>query len=383
MHIAFVTETWPPQINGVALTVYALAQGMIARGHRVEVVRPGTEAYEHGMEMVPARAIRMPRYPGLHVGLPQALNLYTRWRARGPDVVYIASEGPLGASAMRAARLLGIPVITGFHTRFDDYAAHYGVGWLNPLVRAWLLRFHRRAMVTLVPTRELVEELRSDGVAHVQRLRRGVDAALFDPARRDMSLRASWGAAKDAPVMLCVGRVAAEKNLGLAIQAFRILQARRPSARLVIVGDGPQRPALAAASPDVHFVGARHGVELAAHYASADVFLFPSLTETFGNVVLEAMASGLPLVAFDRAAAQEHVANGISGLVVPGSDSRGFIGSAYALGMDSELRERMGFNARLAAQRCTPEAVIAGFEAVLHSLLQELSLEHACSGAQA
>lgn len=383
MHIAFVTETWPPQINGVALTVYALAQGMIARGHRVEVVRPGAGAREHGMEMVPARAVRMPRYPGLNVGLPRTLNLYARWKARSPDAVYIASEGPLGASAMRAARLLGIPVVTGFHTRFDDYAAHYGVGWLNPLVRAWLLRFHRRADVTLVPTRELVEELRNDGVFHAQRLRRGVDADLFNPGRRDMELRASWGAAQDAPVMLCVGRVAAEKNLDLAIRAFRIVQARRPSARMVIVGDGPQRPALSASSPDVHFAGVRHGAELAAHYASADVFLFPSLTETFGNVVLEAMASGLPLVAFDRAAAQEHAANGISGLVVPGSDARGFIGCAYALGMDGELRERMGVNARLAAQRCTPDAVIANFEAVIRRLLQEPSLEHVCSGAQA
>jgi glycosyltransferase involved in cell wall biosynthesis len=233
--------------------------------------------------------------------------------------------------------------------------------------------------MTLVPTRELAEELRRDGIPHVQRLRRGVDVKLFDPERRSSALRTTWGVRDDTPVMLYVGRIAAEKNIELALQAFRILQSRLPDARMVVVGDGPQRAALEAASPDVHFAGARHGVALAEHYASADLFLFPSLTETFGNVVLEAMASGLPAVAFDRAAAREHIANGISGLVIPGSDARGFVSCAYALGLDCELRKQMGINARLEAQRCTPERSLAEFESLLYSLLREPGIDHACS----
>ncbi len=371
MHIVFVSETWPPQVNGVAFTVKSLAQGMAAHGHQVEVVRPGASGRDGAVDLVRARGVPLPQYPGLLVGMPQGGELRKRWFASRPDAAYIATEGLLGISAMRAANALEIPVVTGFHTRFHDYAAHYGMGLLAPFVRSRLLQFHRRAQMTLVPTRALAEELTQAGVRHVRRLRRGVDTDLFSPQRRDPALRASWGAAADTPVLLCVGRIAAEKGLGLALQAFRALQARAPAARMVMVGDGPQRAALATAYPDVLFVGTKHGEELAAHYASADVFLFPSLTETFGNVVLEAMASGLALVAFDRAAVQEHVANGISGLVLPVTDARGFITSAYELSLDAETRRMLGTNARIVAQHCAPEAVIADFSKLLHGMVRE------------
>jgi glycosyltransferase involved in cell wall biosynthesis len=371
MHIVFVSETWPPQVNGVALTVKSLAQGMASRGHRVEVVRPGADAQDGDIDLLYARGVPLPRYPGLQVGMPQGSELRRRWSKHRPDAVYVATEGLLGISAMRAANALRIPVITGFHTRFHDYAAHYGVGLLAPFVRSRLLQFHRRAQMTLVPTRALVDELSQAGIRHVRKLRRGVDIELFSPTRRDPGLRESWGACDEAPVLLCVGRIAAEKSLGLALQAYRALQARVPATRMVMVGDGPQRAALAAAYPDVLFVGTRHGEDLAAHYASADVFLFPSVTETFGNVVLEAMASGLPLVAFDRAAAGEHVANGISGLVIPEADTRGFITSAYELGMDGETRRMLGTNARFVAQHCAPGTVIAEFEKLLRTMVLE------------
>lgn len=371
MHIVFITETWPPQVNGVALTVRALALGLAARGHRVEVVRPGGEGNDGKVELLFARGAPLPGYPGLQVGLPQGGELRRRWRDRRPDAIYVATEGLLGISAMRVANGLRIPVVTGFHTRFHDYVSHYGAGLLAPLVRSRLVQFHRRAQMTLVPTRALLDELARAGIGHVRKLRRGVDTDLFTPARRAPTLRQAWGAHRDAPVMLCVGRLAAEKSLGLALQAFRALQARIPAARMVMVGDGPQRGALAEAYPDVIFAGTKHGEELATHYASADVFVFPSLTETFGNVVLEAMASGLAVVAFDRAAAREHVANGISGLVVPESDARGFITSAYELGLDAEMRLALGVNARIAAQQCAPDRVIAEFDKLLRILVRE------------
>ena len=371
MHIVFVTETWPPQVNGVAFTVRALALGLAARGHRVEVVRPGGEGSDGKVELLSARGAPLPRYPGLQAGMPQGEELRRRWREQRPDAVYVATEGLLGLSAMRAANALQIPVVTGFHTRFHDYAAHYGVGLLAPLVRARLLQFHRRAQMTLVPTRALFDELTEASIGHVRKLRRGVDTDLFTPARREPALRGSWGVHGDAPVLLCVGRLAAEKSLGLALQAFRALQARIPAARMVMVGDGPRRGALADAYQDVIFAGTQRGEALAAHYASADVFLFPSLTETFGNVVLEAMASGLAVVAFDRAAAQEHIANGISGLVVPELDARAFITSAYELGLDAEMRLTLGFNARIVAQQCTPDRVTIEFDKLLRTLVRE------------
>jgi glycosyltransferase involved in cell wall biosynthesis len=369
MRITFVTETWPPQVNGVALTVRTLAEGIAARGHEVGVVRPGGDGRDGKVELVRARGVAMPRYPDVQFGLPAGSSLRRRWITHRPDAVYIATEGPLGASAMRTANALDIPVVSGFHTRFHDYAAHYGIGLLAPLVRSHLLGFHRRAQMTLVPTRALHDELADAGIGHVRKLHRGVDIRLFAPERRDPALRRSWGVHDDAPVMLCVGRIAAEKNLGLAVETFRALQARIPTARLVLVGDGPQREALAGACPDALFVGTKRGAELAAHYASADVFLFPSLSETFGNVVLEAMASGLALVAFDHAAAQEHVADGISGLVVPPSDARGFVTSGYRLGLAPSTRRMLGANARQAVLRCPPDTVIREFEILLASLL--------------
>lgn len=371
VHIVFVTETWPPEVNGVALTVQTLARGMAARGHRVEVVRPGSDGRDGDIDLITARGMPLLYYPGLQVGLPKGAALRRQWQMRRPDVVYIATEGLLGGSAMRTANALQIPVVTGFHTRLNDYVAHYGFGLLAPLVRLRLLRFHRRAQSTLVPTRALHAELTEAGIPHVRRLRRGVDVGQFSPERRDPALRASWGASDSAPVLLCVGRLAAEKSLGLALQAFRSLQARVPATRMVMVGDGPQREALASAYPDVLFVGTKRGAELAAHYASADLFLFPSQTETFGNVVLEAMASGLPLVSFDLAAAQEHVANGISGLVVPPGDARGFVSCAYELGTAVETRRALGINARIAAEHCAPEAVIRDFDKLLRTLAKE------------
>jgi glycosyltransferase involved in cell wall biosynthesis len=381
MLITFVTETWPPQVNGVALTVRTLAEGLAARGFEVEVVRPGANGRDGNLSLVSARGVAMPRYPSMQFGLPAGNALRKRWIAQRPHVVYIATEGPLGASAMRTANALGIPVVTGFHTRFHDYAAHYGIGLLAPLVRTHLLGFHRRAQMTLVATKALQAELMAAGIDHVQKLRRGVDTRLFTPERRDSALRRSWGVYDDAPVLLCVGRIAAEKSLGLAVQAFRAVHACLPGARIVMVGDGPQREALGTAYPDALFVGTKHDTELAAHYASADLFVFPSLSETFGNVVLEAMASGLALVAFDHAAAQEHVANGISGWVVPTTDTRGFITSAYQLALDPETRRVLGVNARRAAQRCPPDAVICEFESLLHSLMRRYPDDDLCAAA--
>lgn len=372
MHIVFVTETWPPQINGGAITGRTLAFGLAARGHRVEVVRPGGNGSDGNVELLFARGALPPRHPGLQVGMAKGWDLRRRWCERRPDVVYIATDGPLGVSAMRMANTLRIPVVTGFHAWSPDYAPRCGVGLLAPLVRSRRMQFHRRAQMTLVPTHALADELTGAGIRHVQKLRRSVDTDLFTPARREPALRKHWGVCDEAPVMLCImGRLAAGKSLALALEAFRALQARIPAVRMVMVGDGPQRTALADAYPDVIFAGTKRGVELASHYASADMFLFPSLVEEFGNAVLEAMASGLAVVAFDLPAAQEHIANGISGLVVPASDARGFITSTYQLGLDGETRQMLGFNARIVAQQCAPDAVTAEFDRLLRGLVRE------------
>ena len=376
MRVAIVTETYPPEINGVALTVQTLAEGLAARGHAVEVLRPrqpgpAVPSAQSAVHSVLLPGMALPRYPGLRLGLPAAARLRRRWQAQRPDAVYVATEGPLGDSGVRAARALGIAVATGFHTRFDHYMAHYVAAALEPVARAWLRHFHRRAQAVLVPTQALCEELRAMGLPNARLLQRTVDTQLFAPARRDAALRAQWGVRGDEPVAVYVGRLAPEKNLDLAVRAFRAFSMRHPGARYVWVGDGPARAQLQAAHPEFVFAGVQRGEALAGHYASADAFFFPSLSETFGNVVLEAMASGLPVVAFDHAAAREHLRDGENGLRVTAGADHDFIDAAFRLGQDAALRQRLGIAARCSVEALGADAILSDFE----TLLRELALE--------
>ncbi|HZP68145.1 MAG TPA: glycosyltransferase, partial [Rudaea sp.] len=270
-------------------------------------------------------------------------------------------------SALNAARGLGIPASTGFHTRFDDFARHYGFGLIAPAVFGYLRRFHRRAHATLVPTAELRDFLDREGFGNVVLLRRAVDTQLFKPERRDEALRAAWGAAPGDLVVVHVGRIAPEKNLGLAVRAFRAIREIRPDAKFVWVGDGPARAALEAQNPDFHFAGMQHGEALARHYASADMFLFPSVTETFGNVTVEALASGLPVVAFDYGAAREHLTPEC-GRRVPFGNDDAFVVAARELASAPELKTGMRCAARAAVARMDPQTVATNLAALLANL---------------
>ncbi|KFL37429.1 hypothetical protein N788_09555 [Arenimonas donghaensis DSM 18148 = HO3-R19] len=369
LHIELVTETYPPDVNGVALTVHSLEQGLRGLGHAVGVVRPERE--HDGPRPDPmlmlVEGAPIPRYPGLRFGLPAGRRLLARWQAQRPDAVYIATEGPLGWSALRACRQLGIPVATGFHTRFDDYVGRYGAGFLSPWVFAWLRRFHNRADATLVPTRELRDQLAQQGFRRVAHLGRAVDTEAFHPRFRDPALRQRWGAAVDAPVLVHVGRIAPEKNLPLAVRAYRELQKHRPDARFIWVGDGPARAGLQAANPDFLFAGVLRGEHLARHFASADLFCFPSLSETFGNVTLEAMASGIATIAFDYGAAREHLRHGLHGAAVEVGDEPGFVRALLATATGEGLRHQ-GDAARRAVQHLHPDQVAKDFAALLGGL---------------
>ena len=261
LDIAFVTETFPPEINGVAMTVGRLVGGLRERGHRVRIVRPRQGKADTGSEHELALpGLPLPGYAGLRFGLPAGDRLRRRWRERRPDLVHVVTEGPLGWSAVATARALHIPVTSGFHTNFDRYSVHYGAGWMRPLLSAYLRTLHRRTDATLVPTAALAADLAGEGIPGVRVVGRGVDTALFDPARRSRALRESWGADDDTLVCLHVGRLAAEKNLGLAVRAFAAIAAHPPRAKLLWVGGGPPRQALQAAHPHHPFV--RIGIEI-------------------------------------------------------------------------------------------------------------------------
>jgi glycosyltransferase involved in cell wall biosynthesis len=374
MRIGIISETYPPEINGVALTVHGLATGLAAKGHAIDLIRPRqivSHVDEPGIEALETRGAALPRYPGLRFGLPAARTLRQRWTQHRPDAIYVATEGPLGRSAVKTAVRLGIPVATGFHTRFDTYANHYGVGFLTPVVHGYLRRFHQRANITLVPTDALAAELTAMGVDHARLLRRAVDTKLFHPSKRDEALRASWGVDADTPVVLYVGRIAPEKNLELAVDTFRAIQQVAPKARYVWVGDGPARAALQAAHPDFIFAGMKRDEALAAHYASADLFPFPSLSETFGNVILEALAAGLPVVAYAEGAAREHLFDGDNGYRIASGDARAFTAAAVTLAADIHLIRHLGQAATASVERLSPDAVIREFENLLRDLVEE------------
>lgn len=374
MRIGIISETYPPEINGVALTVHSLATGLAAKGHEIDLIRPrqtASHADEPGIDALETRGAALPRYPGLRFGLPAYRTLRQRWTQRRPDVIYVATEGPLGRSAVKTAVRLGVPVATGFHTRFDAYANHYGVGFLTPVVHNYLRRFHQRANVTLVPTDALAAELTAMGVDHARLLRRAVDTKLFHPSKRDNALRESWGVEADTPVVLYVGRIAPEKNLDLAVATFRAIQQAAPKARYVWVGDGPARAGLQAAHPDFIFAGMQRDEALASHYASADLFPFPSLSETFGNVILEALAAGLPVVAYAEGAAREHLFDGINGFRIASGEASAFTAAAVTLAGDMGLIRHMGRAAVESVERLSPDAVIREFENLLRKLVEE------------
>jgi glycosyltransferase involved in cell wall biosynthesis len=370
LRVAFVTETYPPEVNGVANTAARFVEGMRARNHEIQLVRPRQGRADQaggdaGLQEVLMHGLPIPNYPGLKMGLPAKQALVRMWTRHRPDVVHIVTEGPLGWSALQAALKLKLPVSSDFRTNFHAYSRHYGIGWLQKPIAAYLRKFHNRTQLTLVPTDAMRRELATRGFRNLRVVARGVDTALFTPARRSDDLRAGWGAAADDPVILHVGRLAPEKNLEPVVSAFEQIRRIEPRAKLVFVGDGPARSGLQARCPDALFAGMRTGEDLAAHYASGDVFLFPSLTETFGNVTVEAMASGLAVVAYDYAAAAEYIAHARNGLLVGYDDPAEFVRLAAALVEDRARIREFGARARQTAERLAWNRVVEQFETLL------------------
>jgi len=388
LRVALVTETFPPEVNGVAATIARVVEGLRQRDHALQLIRPRqgsgelasapppdddkgaiTEALPTRFAEVLMRGLPIPRYPDLKMGLPSKRALIQLWQRRRPDVVHIVTEGPLGWSALQAATHLKLPVVSEFRTNFHAYSRYYGVGWLRAPVMAYLRKFHNRTACTMVPTENLRSELALAGFKGLRVVARGVDAQLFNPKCRSDTLRASWGAGPGTMVALCVGRLAPEKNLGAVMAALDAMHEDDPRVRLVLVGDGPERTRLTQRYPGVHFAGTRRGEDLAAHYASADVFLFPSVTETYGNVVPEAMASGLAVVAYDCAAAGQLIRHGESGLLASTDDTVGFCRQARRLAGEMAFVRSLGLKARELATQLDwgriVDAVVTEYEAAI------------------
>lgn len=346
MRIAVVTETWPPEVNGVAVTLAMLVQNLSLRNHDVQLIRPrqsksDISMEDAGLEEVLMRGMPIPRYPQLKLGLPSKKTLIKTWTLRRPDVVHIATEGPLGWSALQAAKVLKLPVTSDFRTNFQSYSKHYGIGWLRKPIVAYLRKFHNATACTMVPTNELKRALAENGFLNLKVVARGVDTQLFNQCKRDSNLRSTWGASDQTKVLISVGRMAPEKNLEQVLNAFDALRWMNDKIKLVMVGDGPLREQYQQRFPDIIFPGMLSQKELSVYYASSDLFVFPSQTETFGNVTLEALASGIPVLAFDCAAARDWVSPGVNGWLVPEDRPEQFAAQAVDIFRTEGLLEKV------------------------------------------
>lgn len=379
MKIVLVTETFPPEVNGVAMTLHRVVTGLQSYGHELSVVRP-RQKVDTGPKHSPANAERpygelllgglpIPRYPGLRFGLPTAGILQRTWKQEKPDLVHIATEGPLGNSALGAARKLGIPVSSSFHTNFHNYGKHYGYNALQGALMGFMKRFHNKTAATFVPSEDTVKDLEAYNFENVKILARGVDTVLYDPARRSEELRKTWGAGPDTPVVMYVGRVAQEKNIPLTVKAFLKFREKEPEAKLVIVGDGPERKPLEKKYPEIHFAGMRRGEDLAAHYASADFFFFGSTSETFGNVVTEAMASGLVVLTYDYAAGHRHITDGENGFLARFEDEEAFLETVETIHNAKPIWPSIRHAARETALPISWDSILRGFEADLKAIV--------------
>lgn len=377
LRIAIVTETWPPEINGVALSMMQLCQGLQRLGHKILLVRPiqkmiCTEFNPEQECLVMSQPI--PKYPSVQFGWPQYLKVSKAFEQFAPDVVHIVTEGPLGLIALQAAKSKKIAVSSGFHSAFQDFSRFFDLAFLVKPIQRYLTWFHNSTDVTCVPSQYTEQALRGFGVTcPLVVVGRGVDTAKFSPKHRSQQLRQQWGVGADTRVMLYVGRLSPEKEIDVLIEAFHAWQRQQgANTKFVIVGDGPDRIRLSklAISEDIIFTGSLSGKNLSAAYASADVFAFASQADTFGNVVLEAIASGLAVIAYDYVCAHQHVKHGVTGWLSPLGQAADLTQSICHLPALPELR-KMGLLASETVRETSWQFPVQQLEQALYQVAQE------------
>jgi glycosyltransferase involved in cell wall biosynthesis len=376
MRVLYCTDTYPPQVNGVSVVTALSVDGLAARGWDCAVVAP---RYPIGYAGTPARtggsaasavsslpSVPLPFYPETRLSAPDYLAVHRTIRRFAPDLVHCETEFIIGALGQIAARRLGVPVVSSYHTNFAKYAVEYGLPVLEARISAWIARFHRRNRRTYTPSRPAHDYLRALGVRDVEVWGRGVDTRAFHPQRRSEALRQQLGG-DDAMLFLHAGRLAAEKGVDRVLAAYQAARemAGARQVRLVIAGGGPQESAIRAAAPeDVVFLGyLDRERELPQLYASCDAFVFASLTETLGLVVLEAMASGLPVIAPPAGGVADHLRDGENGIACAPHDSQAMARAMLAVASDVRLRGTLAHGARATAEALSWDAELDRLDA--------------------
>ncbi len=385
MRVTIVTETYFPQVNGVSRTLGELVRHLDGCGDTVQLIHPDYgPPHEADPRALAVRSIVLPFYKDVHLPLPPFGSAHRAIASFAPDVVHVASEATLGLSVLRYALRRRLNVVSSFHTNFDQYTGHYGVGWARWLIWRYLRWFHNRTRETYVPSEATIGELERLGFERLVLWKRGVDSTLFRPDRPGrLEIRRALGWSPEDTVISYVSRIAAEKNVGYLADALAIVASRRPEVRVLMVGDGPMRTVLEGRIGSfARFVGYRKGEDLADHYAASDIFAFASLTETFGNVVLEAMASGLPVVALCAGGVGETVQSGTTGILVEPSDPPGRMADALLSLIDrADERRRTAEAARRYALSQSWDAIMGGLRDRYQGLIDEHRAPSVAGGA--
>jgi glycosyltransferase involved in cell wall biosynthesis len=361
LRVAIVTGSYNFIADGVALTLNRLVAYLESVGVEVLIVAPvaKTAAFDHVGEVAPAPSAPFPFRTDYRLAFGLTPALRRRLEAFSPDLIHAATPDVLGYQALAFARARGIPAVASYHTRYETYLKDYGLGLLTDFLTAWLRRFYGGFDEVYAPSQSMIDSMVADGfAANIHLWGRGVDTMRFNPERRSAAFRARLGADDERPVVAFVGRLVREKRLDIVAEAARRMA--HVDHRLLVVGDGPDRAMLERAAPHAFFTGFLVGDELATAYASADIFMFPSDTETFGSVTLEAMASGLPAVCADATGSRCLVVPGVTGfLATPGMVTE-FAAHLEALARDPALRETMGAAARTRSLSFSWESDMAG-----------------------
>ncbi|MGE0351867.1 MAG: glycosyltransferase family 4 protein [Gemmatimonadales bacterium] len=383
MRIAIATDTYLPEINGVTTVLGTIRNGLIRRGYEILVIAPGYPE-ESGSEPGVLRrpSMRCPGYPAIRLAVPWAGPLRRELDGFAPDLVHAATEGPLGSIGRRWALQRGVPLVTSFHTDFPRYMARYAGDWAVEPTRRYLRRFHARARHTQTPSEVTRGELLALGIPRAVVWGRGVDTRWFTPARRSEVRRRERGMT-DRLAVLHVGRLAVEKDIDCLIRAFVLShEALGDAADFCVAGDGPRAEAVRRELPFARHLGFLDREALADLYADADLFVFPSPTETCGLVALEAMASGLPVIGADAGGVLENLRHGINGLAARAGDPGSFAQAVVELARDGATRGAMSQAARAFAAGRDWEGELDALERLYAAAAApEPQVQHACQVA--
>jgi phosphatidylinositol alpha 1,6-mannosyltransferase len=358
LRLALFTDSYLPQLNGVALLLGRLVEAVRARGATVRVYTTSDPAGAEADDVRRWPSVAFWAYPEHRLALPTQPRVRRELRAWRPTLVHAASPFGMGLAARAAARALGVPFVTSYHTNWSAYSGFYQMGALRGTAWHYLRWFHNGGARTYCPTLAVENELAARGFRHMALWGRGVDSVRFNPSFRSPALRARLGVAEDTVLAIYVGRLGAEKGLGLALEGMRdVMRAAPGRVQCAIAGDGPYAAeARRLAPPGTIFMGRLTGDALSEFYASADLFMFPSTTDTFGNVLLEAMASGLPVVGADVGPTRELLAERTGVTFTPG-DPAAFARRVLELVADATRRVDLARNAVGFARRCSWDRV--------------------------